>query len=147
MYEFRQFHSGDLFEVMSIVNKEMSYEYSPDAYLNTHRAWPEGFIVVTYYQKIVGFMMSGITPQHALRILLLVIKNEFKSLGLGKALMDRMAQKAKVMGINRMILEVRVTNAGAIAFYQRLGLNITGRVKGFYKDGMDAFIMQKILSS
>ena len=147
MYDLRLFDPEDLFEVMSIVNDEMKYEYSPEIYLNLHNAWPDGFVVVTYFRKVVGFIMTGITPQHDLRILLLVIRLEFKSRGLGKELMNHVTEKAKVRGIHRLTLEVRINNEKAIAFYQRFGMKIIGRAKGFYKDGEDAFVLEKILSN
>ena len=145
MYDLRLFDPEDLFEIMGIVNSEMKYEYSPEIYLNLHHAWPEGFVVVTYYRKVIGFIMTGITPQHDLRVLLLVIRSEFKSRGLGKELMDHMVEKATLRGIHRLILEVRVSNEKALRFYHRYGMKVIGRAKGFYKDGEDAFVLEKIL--
>jgi ribosomal-protein-alanine N-acetyltransferase len=147
VYELRPFDPKDLFDVMGIVNNEMRYEYSPEVYLSMHNAWPDGFVVATYYRKVIGFIMAGITPQHDLRVLLLVIRSEFKSKGLGRRLMDHMERKAKFRGINRLTLEVRVSNEEALRFYRRFGMRVTGRTKGFYKDGEDALVLEKVLSS
>jgi len=147
MYDVRPFDKEDLFEIMNIVNREMKYDYSPDVYLNLHRAWPEGFMVVCFYRRIIGFIMSGITPQHAVRVLLLVIRSEFQSRGIGRLLMDEILLKAKLRGINRIRLEVRVKNKRAIMFYQKLGMRIIARADGFYNDGEDAFVMELVLTS
>ena len=147
MYEFRPFDPGDLHEVMSIVNREMRYEYSPDVYHSIHQAWSGGFVVCTYYRKIVGFIMCGVTPAHALRILLLVVRKEFTSRGLARKMMDVMLRKAEVRGINTLTLEVRVSNDRAIRFYRTYGLRVIRQAKGFYKDGGDALVMEKVLSS
>jgi len=40
----------------------------------------------------------------------------------------------------RLWLEVRSKNSGAIAFYKRLGMKITGRISNYYGDD-DALIM------
>ncbi len=147
MFELRPFDPGDLHEVMGLVNREMRYEYSPDVYLSMHQAWSEGFVVCTYYRKVVGFIMCGITPVHSLRVLLLVIRKEFTSRGLGRQLMDVMIKRAEARGIYTITLEVRVSNDKAIRFYETYGLRVTGRAKGFYKDGEDALVMQKVLSN
>jgi len=147
MYEFRAFHEGDLFEIMKIVNTEMKYEYSPDVYLSLAKAWPGGFIVVTYFQRIIGFIMCGITPIRSVRILLLVVRNEYRSRGIGNALMDKIIEKTKARGLHRMTLEVRVGNAKAISFYQKMGFKSIDLAKGFYKDGEDAYILEKVLTN
>jgi [ribosomal protein S18]-alanine N-acetyltransferase len=147
MFEFRPFDPGDLHEVMGIVNREMKYEYSPDVYLSMHQAWPAGFILCTYYRKIAGFIMCGVTPQHALRVLLLVVRSEFKGRGIGKELMNMMILRAEARGIPKVTLEVRVSNEPAMAFYRRMGMTLAGRAKGFYRDGEDALILEKVLSS
>jgi [ribosomal protein S18]-alanine N-acetyltransferase len=60
---------------------------------------------------------------------------------LGKALM--------LEGINGLIsrrgdeiyLEVRVSNESAINMYEKLGLAIKSRLKTYYRDGEDAYLM------
>ena len=147
MYEFRAFKEGDLFEVMKIVNTEMKYEYSPDIYLSLQKAWPGGFIVVTYYQRIIGFIMCGITPIRSVRILLLVLRKEFTSRGIGNALVEKIIERTKARGLHRLTLEVRVGNAKAISFYKKMGFRSIDIAKGFYKDGEDAYILEKVLSN
>ncbi|MCK4614412.1 MAG: GNAT family N-acetyltransferase, partial [Thermoplasmata archaeon] len=146
-FDYRLFEPGDLFEVMGIVNQELGYDYSPDVYLDLHRAWPEGFIVVSYYRKIVGFILTCITPDRAVRILLLVMRKEFQSRGIGRKLMDIIINKAMIKRLYRVTLEVRVENEKAITFYQDFGMRIVARTPRFYKDGGDAFVMEKVLSS
>jgi len=132
---------------MTIVNREMKYEYSPEIYLSLHQAWSGGFIVATMYGKVVGFIMCGVTPDRSVRILLLVVKKEMQSQGIGKRLMDIIIEKARFRGINKISLEVRVGNRQALTFYKRYGMRIIGKVKGFYKNGEDALVLELILGS
>lgn len=48
------------------------------------------------------------------------------------------------LGIDRIFLEVAVTNSAAIRFYEKCGFRLLRRVKGFYKDGTDALTMELI---
>ena len=43
-------------------------------------------------------------------------------------------------------LEVAVDNHGAQTFYERLGYEPTGRIRGYYADNTDALVMRKQLS-
>ena len=69
----------------------------------------------------------------------------FRGRGVASALMDALHAKAKELGAERMMLEVHVANAPAIALYQKYGYEKIAVRKNYYGDGEDADIMQKIL--
>ena len=69
----------------------------------------------------------------------------FRERGVASALMDALHAKAKELGAERMMLEVHVANAPAIALYQKYGYEKIAARKNYYGDGEDADIMQKIL--
>lgn len=63
--------------------------------------------------------------------------------GYGKALVNKMQQWAVAHGINRIVLEVRAGNAGAIHVYESLGFCRLGVRKNFYQfPKEDADIME-----
>ena len=147
VFEFRIFEPEDLHDIMNIVHRELRYEYNPDFYLKMHTAWKEGFIVATYFRKIIGFIVTGITTTQSLRILLVATSTEFKKKGVASSLLDHITKMAISRRISRVFLEVRVENENAIKFYQRKGYIIRKKVSGFYNDGGDAYVMERILSS
>lgn len=60
----------------------------------------------------------------------------------GEFLMRSVMEKMVEQGMERMTLEVRVSNSPAQSLYQRLGFAIAGVRKGYYADtGEDAMIM------
>ena len=62
--------------------------------------------------------------------------------GLGRALTTEAMSRASAMGATRMTLEVRPSNAAAIALYESLGLEGVGERPGYYADtGEAALIM------
>ena len=69
----------------------------------------------------------------------------FRGRGVAKELMDAMHEKAKSLGAERSILEVRVSNTPAIGLYTKYGYERYGVRTGYYPDGEDALVMWKKL--
>lgn len=69
----------------------------------------------------------------------------FRGQGVGKALMESMHEKAKALGAQRMLLEVRVSNKTAIGLYEKYGYQRYGIREHYYADGEDAYLMTKTL--
>lgn len=66
---------------------------------------------------------------------------------LGELLLRHMMNAAKAKGVERITLEVRVSNTSAQKLYERLGFKSAGIRKGYYIDNKeDAIIMWKELS-
>lgn len=69
---------------------------------------------------------------------------EFRRMGAGKKLLCVLLDFAENQGISTVSLEVRVSNAAAIAMYEKMGFVSLGIRKGFYSSPKeDALIMQK----
>jgi len=61
--------------------------------------------------------------------------------GVGRLLMDALLASCHQAEATSLRLEVAVDNAGAIAFYERLGFTETGRIPGYYMGKLDALTM------
>ena len=53
--------------------------------------------------------------------------------GQGRRLLEWLERPARVAGLARIVLEVRAENAGARAFYERLGYRPLARLPGYYQ--------------
>ncbi len=72
----------------------------------------------------------------------------FRRRGLGKWLLVHALQALRQSGIERVLLEVRPSNAAALALYASTGFAICGNRKNYYKDsGEDALILACELES
>lgn len=72
---------------------------------------------------------------------------EARGKGVGTALIDAAEAAARQRRCQSLRLEVRTDNDSAIRLYERLGYARIGSVKkGFYEDGSDAFVYEKILA-
>ena len=78
-------------------------------------------------------------------VLNIAVDLPYRGRGIGAELLSALHEKAKELGAERMMLEVRASNVAAIAMYQKFGYEKISVRKGYYADGEDADIMQKIL--
>lgn len=58
--------------------------------------------------------------------------------GIGRALMQDLLDHARASGAAKILLEVRTSNASAIALYESLGFSTFNVRTGYYADGEDA---------
>ena len=67
---------------------------------------------------------------------------QYRRQGVAKALLENYFHYARAHGLRMITLEVRVSNAGAAAFYKNMGFRIEGRRKNFYENPVeDGMIM------
>ena len=57
---------------------------------------------------------------------------EFRGRGVGKALTNALIESARESGASVIMLEVRKSNAAAIALYEKAGFTLVGQRKNFY---------------
>lgn len=79
------------------------------------------------------------------RIYSLAVAPDMKGRGLGAALLRAGEHDASVHGCDQMRLEVRTSNATAIALYERGGYQVIDIRRNYYPDGEDAIRMEKRL--
>jgi [ribosomal protein S18]-alanine N-acetyltransferase len=63
--------------------------------------------------------------------------------GLATSLLERVVDLARGAGADRLLLEVREDNAGAIAFYTARGFAEIDRRPRYYRDGGTAVVMRR----
>jgi RimJ/RimL family protein N-acetyltransferase len=81
-------------------------------------------------------------------ILGIIIRNDFRDVGIGTEMMNTLIEKAREMGLKVLTLSAFASNKRAIHVYEKVGFTITGRIpKKFFKNGdyIDEIIMAKVL--
>ncbi len=66
--------------------------------------------------------------------------------GLGARLLQTLRVQAHGAGAHRMLLEVRADNAAALALYRRAGFTDLRTRRRYYRDGVDALVLQAVLT-
>lgn len=78
-------------------------------------------------------------------LLNIAIDTAYRGRGIGERLLTAVHEQAKTLGAERILLEVRVSNAPAIALYKKHGYEKIAVRKNYYGNGEDADIMEKKL--
>ena len=93
--------------------------------------------------RIVGALAMRSAAGEA-EILNLAVMTDQRRKAIGRRLMETALQVAKERGATRVFLEVRESNAGARAFYSRLGFSQNGRRPNYYRDPQeDALLLSR----
>ena len=101
---------------------------------------------IVYFQdeKLVGYGCSWLMYDE-LHITNLCVKKEYRGQGIAKKMMNVLLEKAMKVGLDKSLLEVRVSNESAINLYENLGFRVIYRARDYYENGEDAYIMEKFL--
>ena len=105
--------------------------------------------------KVFGLLLSnlliGICVFHVVldeaQINFFAINQKYRKKGFGSHLMVYLIEQCQKLNINKLFLEVSHTNFTADKFYSRFDFSTVGIRRNYYKDGSDALIKEKILTT
>lgn len=108
-------------------------------------------------RRLVGFIGADIREKESTAwIATIGVLPEYQGRGIGGRLLEGCERRLDVIeqdgqkpgegrgGIQRIRLSVRVSNAEAIRLYERAGYEQVGIWRGYYNDGEDGLVMEKI---
>ena len=90
--------------------------------------------------RLIGYV-GVLVVDGDMQILKIATSRDHQREGIATELLARAAADARALGAETASLEVRVSNEGAISFYQNLGFENLGRRPRYYSDREDAFIL------
>ena len=105
------------------------------------------WLVVVEDEKVLGYVGSQTVFEDA-DILNVAVLPAARRRGIAEALMTALESRLSERGAERITLEVRASNAPAIALYRKLGYAQVGLRKNYYeKPREDAMILQKQIAN
>jgi len=147
----RRCELSDIIPVMEINLKTLPEHYSDYFYESLLEELPEAFIVAEISNKIVGYIMCKL--EHGFsnfkklgfvkkgHVVSIAVIDEYRGKGFGSALVDEAIKGVKTIRCSELYLEVRCSNNDAVRLYEKLGFSIIHRLKAYYRDGEDAYVM------
>ena len=105
--------------------------------------------------KVFGLVLSdlliGICVFHVVldeaQINFFVVNKKYRKKGFGSYLMNYLIIQCEKLNINKLFLEVSHTNITAEKFYSRFDFFTVGIRRNYYKDGSDALLKEKKLTT
>ena len=146
----------DIIPVMEINLKTLPEHYSDYFYESLLDELPEAFLVAEISGKLIGYIMCkteyGFSNFKKLgfvkkgHVVSVAVIDEHRGKGIGSELVNESLKGVKMRQCGEMYLEVRCSNTDAVKLYEKLGFSINQRLKTYYRDGEDAYLMAINLS-
>ncbi len=147
----RRAELSDLIPVMEINLKTLPEHYSDYFYESLIAELPEAFLVAEIGGKHIGYIMCkseyGFSNFKKLgfvkkgHVVSVAVLNEFRRKGIGKGLVEESINGVKIKKCDELYLEVRCSNSEAVLLYENMGFSIRQKLKTYYRDGEDAYMM------
>ena len=146
----REFAKDDIEDVMSINKSCLPENYPASFFLGLHAHAPKTFLVCEVSGKIVGYIMCriergissfGRRPVKKGHIVSVAMIGSMRMKGYGTRIISKAIEEMIEYGASEFFLEVRKSNAAAIAVYEKLGFEAKRVLRGYYRDGEDAYLM------
>tara|TARA_B100001989_G_C24396269_1_gene391840 strand:- start:128 stop:568 length:441 start_codon:yes stop_codon:yes gene_type:complete len=95
---------------------------------------------------LIGICVFQVVLDEA-QINFFAVNKKFREKGFGTYLMNYLVKECEKLNINKLFLEVSNTNFTAEKFYRTFDFSTVGIRKNYYKDGSDALLKKKILTT
>ena len=150
-YIIRRCEEKDLTSVISINMNTLPEHYSDYFFESILRELPEAFVVAEVNDNIIGYIMCkiefGFSNFRKLgfvkkgHVVSVAVLDQHRGRGVGRALMLEGVNGVVSRKSDEIYLEVRISNEPAIKMYEKLGFQIKSRLRTYYRDGEDAYLM------
>jgi ribosomal-protein-alanine N-acetyltransferase len=138
-------------DVVEVKKIEAEYNLSPwsvEDYYSEIKRTDSISLVVKVNNKIIGFVIGRLiisqnTTFYDIEIYNICVANKFRRNGIGKSLIDKLANTSK-RNIKSIWLDVRRSNDRALAFYKKLNFKIIYTRKNFYRNPTEDGLVLKM---
>jgi ribosomal-protein-alanine N-acetyltransferase len=148
-YFIRRMREADLGAVRAIEAMSFSNPWSEDTFRGEIQNTPVSSPLIVVRRpgdEVVGYIIYW-QIRDDVQVNNIAVHPECRGRGLGEAMMRFAIAKVRAAGAEFMTLEVRQSNAPAVALYKKLGFEALGTRKNYYtRPDEDACVMGLVLS-
>ena len=143
--KIRQMQARDIPAIAELERQTFSAPWSE----NTIRSSFDNRISCWFVAEVDGIVVGYIGSEAVLDsadMMNVAVAPEYRRQGIAEALVNALSEALREKDIRFLMLEVRVSNAPAIALYEKLGFTVAGRRPRYYSNPReDAYVMRKEL--
>ncbi len=142
--EIRRMEECDLDQVAAIEQEIFSDPWSRKSFLETYQKKENCYLVAEEGGRVLGYCGLWTVLDEG-DICNVAVRADARQRGVAYAMLTRLLKEGEKLGVRAFTLEVRLSNAPAVALYEKLGFQGVGVRPGFYtKPDEDALIMWKM---
>lgn len=130
----------DLDSISSILVSDFDDFWTLDILSSELKSDSSYYFVAKINEKIVGFAGIKVILDEV-DIMNIVTRKNFRNLGIGGLLMQKLLDLSRSLGVTRITLEVNEENFSAIHLYEKFGFKRVGTRKNYYNDN-NGLLMQ-----
>jgi ribosomal-protein-alanine N-acetyltransferase len=146
MLKVRTFRAGDLRRILEIEQACFGEDPWPADLFRSYAAeMPEMFLVAKAGVRTVGYCLSCVIGDRAY-LDSIAVDPAYRGRGAAKLLLRECIERSRAARLRSISLVVRKNNVSAIGLYRSFGFVRTRTVRGYYRDGGDAWRMRVWLS-
>lgn len=123
--------ADDLSAVLEIENAVYPHPWSRANFLDSLHGGHEAWVLRDDNGVLLGYFLIMLVVDEA-HLLNISVRGDLHGRGIGRLLLDKVAQMAREKGMASILLEVRPSNVRAIMLYERFGFVQIGRRKAYY---------------
>jgi len=131
--------------------KTLPEHYSDYFYESLLSELPEAFLVAEIGGRVIGYVMCkteyGFSNFKKLgfvkkgHVVSIAVLDEHRRKGIGRTLVEESLKGVQIRKCDELYLEVRCSNNEAVRLYEKMEFIIKQRLKSYYRDGEDAYLM------
>lgn len=139
-YTIRAATPADLDALIYIESEVFMDSWSSDSLTSLFDGERNVVLVACQNDAVVGYITGWHVHEEA-EIARLGVLHEARKQGIASALMTALLKELENLKVDKLSLEVRVSNKAGFAVYRKFGFAVRGRRPRYYADGEDALVM------
>jgi ribosomal-protein-alanine N-acetyltransferase len=146
--DYAPMQAGDVDEVHALEQSVFPHPWSRANFADSLASGYDAWVLRDADGVLIGYylLMFAVDEAHLLDV---AVAAQRQGQGLGRYLLDKIMARARGMGMESVLLEVRPSNERAVRVYKNYGFGEIGRRKGYYPahggQREDAIVMRFVL--
>jgi ribosomal protein S18 acetylase RimI-like enzyme len=142
----RPLRGRELIAAHNISARSFDLPYTYETLMSYRQRARGGFLVAELSGKLAGFVIAtspvlSFLGNRTGEIAVLAVDEVYRRMGVGSRLLEDGLELLRSRGMRRARLHVETGNRGAIALYEAYGFERECVIRGYYRNGRDAYRM------